>query len=155
MFEPDKSVTMLPEIVELSKLQRNMRPLGSCDDDGDVVFPEGVEVAACELTDAAPLIIAEIVVVPLVRTVARPDEEIVATAGAEEIQVTLAVRSRVLPSLKWPVAVNCWEPPTGAVREDGETVIDTSVVAALEVGEFPAIRARNIIAPRTRCQALL
>jgi hypothetical protein len=97
---------------------------------------------------------AEIVVVPLVRTVARPDEEIVATAEAEEIQVTLVVRSRVLPSLKWPVALNCCEPPTGAVKEDGETVIDTSVVAAVAAGEFQPIRARNIIAPRTRCQAL-
>jgi hypothetical protein len=153
MFEPDKSVTVFPEIVELSKLQRNMRPLGSCDDDGDVVFPEDVEAGACELTEAAPAIMAEIVVVPLVRTTARPDGEIVATEGAEEIQVTLVVRSRVLPSLNWPVAVNCCEPPTGAVREDGETLIDTSIVAALAVGEFQPIRARNIIAPKTCCQA--
>lgn len=50
---------------------------------------------------------AVIVVWPAPDPVAKPPVPIVATDSVEEIQLTDAVRSRVLPSLNRPVAVNC------------------------------------------------
>src|SRR5947199_10855308 len=59
--------------------------------------------------------VALIVVEPVPTAVARPWLPVVllmvATAVTDEAQVTEVVRSRVLPSLKVPVAVNCCVPP--------------------------------------------
>jgi hypothetical protein len=51
---------------------------------------------------------AEMVVPPTATAVASPDEEMVATPWLAEAQVTDEVTSVVLPSVKVPVAVNCW-----------------------------------------------
>lgn len=51
--------------------------------------------------------VAEMLVVPAARPAAIPDGSMVATPVAEDAQVTSAVRSRLLPSLYVPVAVNC------------------------------------------------
>ena len=47
-------------------------------------------------------------VVPADTPVARPEASTVATAGLELSHVAVEVTSDVLPSLKLPVAVNCW-----------------------------------------------
>src|SRR5580765_4337287 len=74
----------------------------------------GVTVSTVE-----PVIVPEvalIVVVPAATPVARPWVPlvllIVATPVSDEAHVTDVVRFWVLPSLKVPVAVNCWTPPT-------------------------------------------
>jgi hypothetical protein len=100
-FEPDRSVTVFPEIVAASKVQCKTRPLGNCDDTGDAeTFAGGITgEATCESIAAAPAIPAKMVVFPPANTVARPVDETVATLGTEELHVTLDVRSLVLPSL--------------------------------------------------------
>ncbi len=66
------------------------------------------------LSDAVPVIApdaAVMVVLPAATPEARPLDPpallIVATAGADELQVTDAVRTCVVPSVYVPVAVNC------------------------------------------------
>jgi len=67
---------------------------------------------------------AVIVVLPIVRVVARPELLMVATVPVEEVQVPLFVMSCVLASLKVPVAVNCCTEPMGSERLTGATVMD-------------------------------
>lgn len=81
----------------------------------------------------APLTVPEvavIVVVPAATPVASPAVLIVATAAADELQVAELVRFWVLPSLKVPVAVNCWVAPLEIDGFAGVTAIE------LSVGEF-------------------
>ena len=54
-----------------------------------------------------PLSVAVMVVLPSATAVARPEASIVAIAGFEEVQVTVELISRVLPSPKTPLAENC------------------------------------------------
>ena len=65
--------------------------------------------------------VAVMVAVPGDMPVASPEEVMVATAGSELAQVTVAVRSWVEPSLKVPVAVNCRGPATRRVTWGGVT----------------------------------
>jgi hypothetical protein len=51
----------------------------------------------------------------------------VATAGADEVQVEEVVRFWVLPSLYVPVAVYCWVPPAEMDTEAGVTAIEERV----------------------------
>ena len=77
------------------------------------------------------VMVAVIVVEPAITAVALPLEPIlllmVATDGAEELQVTDDVRSRVVVSENVPVAVNCWVVPAAMLGLSGRTEIDTSV----------------------------
>jgi len=81
------------------------------------------------------------VVEPGAVAVARPfDPEallMVATAPAEELQVTCEVRFWVDPSLYVPVAVNCSVLPFGRLELLGVTPIDTSVAAVTVSGAEP------------------
>ena len=52
--------------------------------------------------------VAVMVVWPAATELAKPETSMVATPLADDDQVTLEVRFCVLPSLKVPVAVNCW-----------------------------------------------
>jgi hypothetical protein len=70
--------------------------------------------------------LAVIMVVPLWTPVAKPVPLIVAFAGVDELQVTDAVRFRVVPSLKVPVAVNGSVAPT-FTDEAPVTAIDFNV----------------------------
>jgi hypothetical protein len=77
-----------------------------------------------------PLIVpntAVIVVLPLLRLDANPEVLMVATAGAEEVQVTALVRFLVLASVYVPVAVNCLLLPSGVKVDGGVTAIETKV----------------------------
>jgi hypothetical protein len=51
--------------------------------------------------------VAVMLLVPTATAVARPDVLMVATEEVTEIQLAVAVRSLVLPSLYEPVALNC------------------------------------------------
>jgi len=62
--------------------------------------------------------------VPSLRAVTRPFASTVATFVAEELHVTLVVRSSVLLSLNVPIAFNCREPPTATPGFEGETLSD-------------------------------
>ena len=74
--------------------------------------------------------IAWIIDMPAPTAVARPVEEIVATAGVAEDQATELLRFWVLPSLKVPVAVNCCVAFLARVGFAGVTARDFSVAAA-------------------------
>ena len=68
------------------------------------------------------------VLVPLLRVVANPVEELmVATDVSEEVQVTPEVRVLLLPSLNSPVAVNCSVKPAATLAAVEVTAIDFSV----------------------------
>src|SRR5262249_56588130 len=84
-------------------------------------------------------IVAEIVAVPGAWAVARPEELITVTFGADDAHVTWLVTSFVLPSEYVPMAVNCCVPPTVTVGFAGVTVIDVkgrSRGVALASGEL-------------------
>lgn len=70
---------------------------------------------------------AWIVEVPALTVVAKPPVEIVATFLSVEDQVTEAVRSCMLPSLKTPVALNCCWVPSGIEGFIGVTLIELRV----------------------------
>jgi hypothetical protein len=86
-----------------------------------------VSVAALTVKLMDPLTepaVAVIVVEPAAAAVANPEPLIVATDGLLEVQFT-AANACVLPSLKVPVAVNCWLVPAAMVLSGAETVIET------------------------------
>ena len=62
--------------------------------------------------------------------VARPVVLIVATVEEEEFHVAVLVRFCVVPSLKVPVAVNCWVFPIAIEGFAGVTARDASVAGA-------------------------
>ena len=71
--------------------------------------------------------------------VARPLLPMVATDGADELQVTCAVISKLVPSTKAPVATNCRVIPTGILgltgvtdMEDRDAAITVRVVVPVE-----------------------
>ena len=70
--------------------------------------------------------LAEILVSPRLRAVARPPEAMLAMVESADTHVTDRVRSWVEPSERVPVAVNCWSTPRGTEGAAGERAIDTS-----------------------------
>src|SRR5258708_35841374 len=66
---------------------------------------------------------------PAATPVANPPAAIVATVGSDELHAAELVRLCVLPSLKEPVAVNCWVCPGVIEAVPGVTVIDTNTGA--------------------------
>jgi hypothetical protein len=76
---------------------------------------------------------ASIVEVPVPAAVARPPAAIVATFWSKDDQPTDAVRFCVLPSLYFPVAVNCCDVPLRIVGFAGVTEIDVRLGVPEEV----------------------
>lgn len=73
-----------------------------------------------------PFTVAEIADVPEPVLVAKPEAATTATGGREELQFA-PHNVCVLPSLKFPLAVNCCEFPTAILGFAGESVIDVRV----------------------------
>lgn len=71
--------------------------------------------------------VAVIVVCPAASPVAKPVELMLATFVDEELQVTVLVMFCWLPSLKFPIAVNCWAVVDAMVGFAGVTVIEVKV----------------------------
>jgi hypothetical protein len=98
--------------------------------------------------------VAVIVAVPAVTAVAAPMLPavllMVATPVLEELQVTIDVRSCVVPPENVPVALNCWVPPTATVGLAGWTAIELSVaeetVKVVEATTFPDV-AEIVVEP--------
>jgi hypothetical protein len=88
---------------------------------------------------ATPPETACIVETPAVSAVARPEAEMVATDGVADDQVTEAVRFCVLPSLKVPVAANCWVAFLVRVAFAGVTAMDFRVAPATVKDIEPAM----------------
>lgn len=100
--------------------------------------------------------VAEIVAWPAVTPEARPVALIVAVPGADELQLTDALTSCVLPSVKVPMASNCWVVPEARVVPEGETVINERAGGPTEsdaVPVTPAKVARIVVAPSLRLVA--
>jgi hypothetical protein len=74
-----------------------------------------------------PLRDAVIVAEPAAAALARPEVFTAATAVFELVQLTLPVRSAVVPSLYLPVAVNCWVVIAAMLTVAGETVMEVRV----------------------------
>jgi hypothetical protein len=66
-------------------------------------------------------------VVPVEIALAKPFASIVATVGSEELQVAWGDISRLLSSLKWPMALNWSVVPTGIVGFPGVINIPVSL----------------------------
>jgi hypothetical protein len=73
--------------------------------------------------------VAVTVALPAAIPTASPAVSIVATAGADDVHVTVFVMLPVVPSEKIPVAVNCCLCPTRIEALLGVTRIDVSVAA--------------------------
>ena len=89
--------------------------------------------AAVTVRSVEPLTVPEvavIVAVPIPALCARP-ALIVATEFASVAQVTVEVKSCVLPSVKVPVAVNCWLVPRAMEGLAGETAMEVSAAAEI------------------------
>ena len=82
------------------------------------------EVAPVTFSNAA-----DMVVLPAARPLASPAGLIVATAGAEELHVTEAVRFCVVRSERVPVAKNCCVDSRAMEGMSGVTVMETNVGA--------------------------
>ena len=80
------------------------------------------------LPDTAPTA-AEMAVCPGSTEVASPVPSTVAVAGVPDIQLAVAVTSRMLASLKVAIAVNCWVVPSAMAGVPGVTAMDTIVAA--------------------------
>src|ERR1700692_2419395 len=90
--------------------------------------------------------VALIVAMPVFTLAASPVLLIPAVAGVSEAQTAAAVRSFLVPSVKEPVAVNCWVVPRAIEGLAGVTAIETraaavtvSVVAPVIVPEVALI----------------
>ena len=83
------------------------------------------------------------VVVPTDAVVANPFEdsafERVATAGVDELHVTVDVRSSVVPLVYVPVAANCLVRPSGTLGDDGAIAMETSCADVTPSVVEPAI----------------
>jgi hypothetical protein len=97
---------------------------------GDTAIEVKVNGELLTVSSVLPLvlpIVAVIVAVPAATHWAMPVELMVATDVADELQVTLAVMSFVVLSLRCPVAVNCCDVPALMVGVGGPTLIDCNV----------------------------
>ena len=87
--------------------------------------------------------VAVIVVGPTARALARPSDpravEIVATASSDEDQITDAVMSWVVASVKVPVAVNCCVVPFAMLGAGGSTAIETRLASVTVTRVLPEI----------------
>src|SRR6185369_13706118 len=105
--------------------------------------------------------VAVMVVVPAAREVAVPFVPaallMAALVVSEELQVTVVVRSCVLPSEKVPVAVNCWTVELTMLGFAGVTAMDSRVagvtVSAVEPEMAPDV-AMMVVVPAARAVAL-
>jgi hypothetical protein len=92
---------------------------------------------------AEPLIVPEaavIVAVPCAKPVATPLLFTVAIEAAEELHCAVLVRFWVVPSLYFPVAVNCWLLPEATDAEAGVTETEVRIPAVtVNVAEPPMV----------------
>jgi hypothetical protein len=94
--------------------------------------------------------VAEIVVLPMFRAVARPLAVIEATEPAEECQVATPVTVWLVPSENVAVARNCWVIPSGRATPDGVTTIELTeaeVTTSDAVAESDPIVAEMVELP--------
>jgi len=77
------------------------------------------------------------VVEPAATAVARPLLVTVATDVLDEVQVTCAVTSRLVPSEYEPVPANCWVFPAGTLGLSGVTDIEDKVAEVTVKGVVP------------------
>ena len=100
--------------------------------------------------------VAVMVVAPVATPVASPELETVAVPVRDEVQVTVDVRSWVLPPKKCPVAVNCCVRPTAMEAVPGDTLMlksvsacDCSIVSPSTVPIAAPITTNMVMAVRT------
>jgi len=100
------------------------------------LIPEALLLTVIELSATPtvrvvdPLMVPEVAVIvtcPPLTGVARPVPLMLAMPLEEELQATLELMSLDVPSLYFPVAVNCCVDPKAIVDPDGVTAIDVKV----------------------------
>src|SRR6266436_6301902 len=105
--------------VNCCALRRNIEGFAGVTDIDTTVGATTVRIAERN-TDAK---LAPIAVLPCVMLVANPALLMVATAVDEELQLTVPVKSCVLPLVYVPMAVNCWLSPSPMDGLAGVTAI--------------------------------
>jgi hypothetical protein len=123
-------VCVLPSVKVPTAVNCWLTPMGIHDKSGNMSI--AASVAGVMVSVADPLTdpeLAEIVALPTATPVASPEPATLAIPLADELQVTELVRSWELPSLKTPLAVNCWVVPAAMDADPGRTLIETSVAA--------------------------
>ena len=113
-------------------------------------------VAAFTVKTVVPLIVpwaAVIVVVPATTAVAKPclpaALPMVATFGLLDVQVTDLVRSRVLPPVNVPVALNCSVVPVaieglaGVTKMEVRTLVESCTVIDIDSAETAALNSKK------------
>lgn len=120
-----------------------MCALESCTQDGLIYC------TVSDVVDWIPPVFAVMVVTPEARELARPAMlglfAMVATNADVELQWELSVRSWVVESLKIPVTVNCWVPPTLTDGLTGVIAADTSVPLPTTSVALPLIPASEAL----------
>jgi hypothetical protein len=86
---------------------------------------------------------AVIVVVPVPAVLAKPVAFMVATFTLDEDQVTWPVRCSVEPSLKLPVAANCWNVPRAMSALLGVTASEVKVALVTVSDAVPTCPANS------------
>lgn len=121
---------VLPSVKVPTAVNCWLTPMGIHDKSGNMSI--AASVAGVMVSVADPLTdpeLAEIVALPTATPVASPEPATLAIPLADELQVAELVRSWELPSLKTPLAVNCWVVPAAMDADPGRTLIETSVAA--------------------------
>ena len=111
----------------------------------------------CAVPKMLPLLVEVAVIVtgpPAFTPVATPEVLIVAMVLSEEVQFTLTVP--VVPSEKWPVAVNGCVSPATTLADVGATVIVCRVAGTVEPVEPQTVPSQAVIVtlPGARAKAL-
>jgi hypothetical protein len=122
--------TCIPELVGVTDME-------------DSVAGVTVKGVLPEIVPDVVVMVAVMVAVPAATVVARPVLLIVATDVFDEVQVTCAVISwlvPLIPSKYAPEAANCWVSPTGALGFTGVTDMEDKV-AAVTVRVVAPVRA--------------
>jgi len=82
---------------------------------------------------------------PVSTVLARPIGEITATVASDEAHATWVVSASVVPSLKWPVAVNCTLAPAATSVAAGATMMDVSVALLTCKVDVPTKPAKTAV----------
>ena len=120
------------------------------------------KAAAVTVSVVVPLIVPDVAVIaaaPVATLVARPCVPrsllMLAVAGVSEVQPTVWVRSCVLPSVKVPVAVNCWVTPSGMTGMAGVSAIDTNTAGVTSKVAEPVTPSEVALTPLLPTAVLL
>ena len=108
------------------------------------------EVTLTVVDPETPSLVAVMVALPTPRPVTWPNGSTIANASFEEVQLTVFVRSSVVPSERFPVAVSCTLKPLAVEGSGGVITIElriADVTVTVVDPETPALLAVMVAVP--------